>query len=57
MDYIRENLAVGSFGEALLLPDDIAAFLCVAAEKALQQTDRLSHKIPVTDMQPTGRTK
>ncbi len=52
MDFILNHLAVGSFGEALLLPDDIDAFLCVAEEKELQETDRLSEKIPVTDMQP-----
>jgi protein-tyrosine phosphatase len=52
MDYILDHLAVGSFREALQQPGSIEAYLCVAEEKEMLETDCPYHKIPLTDMQP-----
>jgi protein-tyrosine phosphatase len=52
MDWIRERLAVGSFGEAQAPPAEVDALLCVAAERDADPGPRLYHKVPVVDMRP-----
>lgn len=52
MDFILDNLAVGSFADAAAAPPDITALLCVARERDLHVADRTYHKVPVVDMQP-----
>jgi protein-tyrosine phosphatase len=47
-----DHLSVGPYDEALSPPDDIGALLNVAEEHDLPATDRITHKVPVTDMQP-----
>ncbi len=52
VDYILDNLAIGSFGDALAPPSEINALLCVAQEKDIQKPGVLYHKVPIVDMQP-----
>ena len=52
MDYILDNLAIGSFYEARSRPRGIDALLCVARERDLGKTDCLYYKVPMEDMEP-----
>jgi protein-tyrosine phosphatase len=49
---ILDHLSVGPYDEALSPSDDIDALLNVAEEHDLPETDRVTHKVSVTDMQP-----
>nr|QNO52799.1 hypothetical protein HGGDFBBL_00031 [Methanosarcinales archaeon ANME-1 ERB6] len=51
MKFILENLAIGSYEEALKPPSEITALLNVAKEKDIE-TKLLYHKVPIVDMQP-----
>jgi protein-tyrosine phosphatase len=51
MRFILNNLAIGSYDDALAPPSDITALLNVASEKDVE-TERLYHKVPIIDMQP-----
>lgn len=50
MNFILDNLAIGSYREALEPSHDIDALLCVAAEKDIYGPKRLYYKVPITDM-------
>jgi protein-tyrosine phosphatase len=52
MEFILENLAVGSYNDALVPPQSIDALLCVAQEKDIHDPGRLYHKVPMVDMHP-----
>lgn len=52
MDFILDNLAVGSAQDGASPPVDVGALLCVAAEIDVPAGGRLSHKVPIIDMQP-----
>ena len=49
---ILPHLTVGPYEEVLSPPKEIDALLNVAEEHPLPQTDRVAHKVPMTDMQP-----
>jgi protein-tyrosine phosphatase len=51
MKFIMENLAIGSYEDALNPPCEITALLNVANEKDIE-TDLFYHKVPIIDMQP-----
>jgi protein-tyrosine phosphatase len=51
MKFIMENLAIGSYEDALRPPPEITALLNVAKEKDIE-THHLYHKVPIVDMQP-----
>ena len=52
MEFILDNLAVGSAQDALNPPPAITALLCVAEELDLPATGRLYQKVPISDMRP-----
>lgn len=52
MEFILDNLAVGSAQDALNPPPAITALLCVAEELDLPAAGFLYHKVPVADMRP-----
>ena len=51
MRSILENLAIGSYKDALNPPAPITALLNVASERDVE-TERLYHKVPLIDLQP-----
>jgi hypothetical protein len=51
MKFILDNLAIGSYEDALKPPSEITALLNVAIEKDIE-TKLLYHKVPIVDMQP-----
>jgi len=51
MKFILNNLAIGSYDDALAPPSDITALLNVVSEKDVE-TKHLYHKVPNIDMQP-----
>ncbi len=51
MKFILNNLAIGSYEDALKPPSAITALLNVAKEKDIETT-LLYHKVPIIDMQP-----
>jgi len=51
MRFILENLAIGSYKDALNPPALVTALLNVASERDIE-TERLYHKVPIIDMQP-----
>ncbi|MDI6810679.1 MAG: dual specificity protein phosphatase [archaeon] len=51
MRFILNNLAIGSYEDALAPPSTITALLNVAREKDIE-TEHLYHKVPIIDMQP-----
>ncbi|MBC8521694.1 MAG: dual specificity protein phosphatase family protein [Methanomicrobia archaeon] len=51
MKFILDNLAIGSYENALNPPYEVTALLNVANEKDIE-TDLLYHKVPIIDMQP-----
>lgn len=51
MKSILDNLAIGSYEDALKLPSEITALLNVAKERDIETT-LLYHKVPIIDMQP-----
>ncbi|GAG53883.1 unnamed protein product, partial [marine sediment metagenome] len=51
MKFILDNLAIGSYEDALNPPSEITALLNVANEKDIETT-LLYHKVPIIDMQP-----
>ncbi len=52
MKYILNELAIGTFEEALTPSQEISALLNVAIEKDLDKTNVLYHKISIADMSP-----
>ena len=52
MDLILEDLAIGSYQEALAPASDINALLCVAREHDIYDTEYKYFKVPIVDMQP-----
>jgi protein-tyrosine phosphatase len=52
MDFILENLAIGSYQEALEPPSDISSLLCVAKEKDIYESNHFYYEVPIVDMQP-----
>jgi protein-tyrosine phosphatase len=57
MRFILDNLSIGNYEAALNPPPTISALLNVAAERDLQETTRLYHKVPIIDMQPIPATQ
>jgi protein-tyrosine phosphatase len=55
--FILDNLAIGNYEAALSPLPGISALLNVAAERDLQDTTHLYHKIPIIDMQPIPATQ
>lgn len=51
MNFILDNLAIGSYEDALNPPSEVTALLNVAKEKDIETT-LLYHKVPIIDMQP-----
>jgi len=51
MNFILDNLAIGSYEDALKPPSEINALLNVTEEKDIE-TPLLYHKVPIVDMQP-----
>jgi protein-tyrosine phosphatase len=51
MKFIVENLAVGSYEDALRPPSEIKALLNVAQERDIE-TKLLYYKVPIADMKP-----
>ena len=51
MKFILDNLAIGSYEDALNPPSEISALLNVAKELDIE-TELLYHKVPIIDMQP-----
>ena len=51
MKFILDNLAIGSYDDALTPPSEITALLNVAKELDVE-TELLYHKVPIVDMQP-----
>lgn len=51
MNFILDNLAIGSYEDALKPPSEITALLNVAEGKYIE-TKLLYHKVPIIDMQP-----
>lgn len=51
MKSILDNLAIGSYEDALKPPSEITALLNVAKERDIETT-LLYHKVPIIDMQP-----
>lgn len=51
MKFILDNLAIGSYEDALNPPSEVTALLNVAKEKDIETT-LLYHKVPIIDMQP-----
>ena len=51
MKFILDNLAIGSYDDALNPPSEITALLNVAKELDVE-TELLYHKVPIVDMQP-----
>ncbi len=49
---VLAHLTVGPYEGALSPPEEIDALLNVAEEHPLPKTDRVAHKVPMTDMQP-----
>jgi hypothetical protein len=56
MKFILNNLAIGSYEDALKPPSAITALLNVAKEKDIETT-LLYHKVPIIDMQPIAPKK
>jgi protein-tyrosine phosphatase len=54
MRFVLENLAIGSYKDALNPPVPITALLNVASERDVE-TERRYHKVPLIDMQPVSR--
>ncbi len=52
MNFILDQLAIGTHEEALTRPPDIDAMLCVAAERDIDPGPCRYHKVPMIDMQP-----
>jgi protein-tyrosine phosphatase len=52
IDFILDNLAVGSYLDSIDPPKEFTALLCVAQEKDVEDKSRLWHKVPIIDMQP-----
>ena len=52
MDFMLDNLAIGTYEEAIRPSQEISALLNVAAEKDVDGTTLLYHKIPMVDMTP-----
>ena len=52
MKYVLDQLAIGSFEEALTPSPEISALLNVAIEKDLHNTNLLYHKVSIVDMSP-----
>jgi len=52
IDFILDNLAVGSHNDSLHPPQEVSALLCVAQEKDVEDRSRIWHKVPIIDMQP-----
>jgi protein-tyrosine phosphatase len=59
MNYILDNLAVGSYQEALTPAPELTALLCVAEEHEIADSPLLTYKIPIEDMRgiPTPQLK
>ncbi|UCG80315.1 MAG: dual specificity protein phosphatase family protein [Desulfobacterales bacterium] len=55
--FILDNLSIGNYEAALNPLPTISALLNVAAERDLQETTRLYHKVPIIDMQPIPATQ
>jgi protein-tyrosine phosphatase len=51
MKFILDNLAIGSYEDALKPPSEITVLLNVAIEKDIE-TKLLYHKVPIVDLQP-----
>jgi protein-tyrosine phosphatase len=54
MRFVLENLAIGSYKDALNPPAPITALLNVASERDVE-TEHLYHKVPLIDLQPIPR--
>jgi protein-tyrosine phosphatase len=52
VEFILDNLAVGSVQDTRNPPPDITALLCVAEELDLPSEGRIYHKVPIADMRP-----
>ena len=52
MQFILDELAIGSYEEAQQPPSAIDALLCVAAERDVYPGRCKYHKVPIIDMQP-----
>lgn len=52
MDFILDNLAIGSSTEAWSRPVEVDALLCVAQEVEIPPGYGAAHKVPIVDMQP-----
>jgi protein-tyrosine phosphatase len=52
MRFILDRLAIGNCEEAQKRCTEISALLGVAAERNIENTDLLYHKIPIVDMRP-----
>ena len=52
VEFILDNLAIGSAHDARNPPPSITALLCVAGELDLPAEGRIYHKVPIADMRP-----
>ena len=52
MEFIPDNLGIGSAQDARNPPPFITALFCVAEELALPAEGRIYHKVPMADMRP-----
>jgi len=53
MDFILDNLAIGSRRDAVDPHPAIDALLCVAGEIDIHESSLLDHKVPIVDMSPS----